>query len=159
MTNNDDDAMPTPAEPPAERGPGGRFAKGNRTSSKGGRAARGHVRGLLAAVRDAATPEDVTALLAKLRDQALAGDVQANLGWQRRVLGPERAPTTPIELPLATTAAGLAEAVQRVVAALAAGDLEREQAGALLDALRAAGDAELLQRLERQVEEVERRKR
>lgn len=128
----------------ADRGPSGRFAKGNRASP--GRPAG---RGKVAELRDKLA-QDLDQIIAVLRAQALAGDPQAIRILLDRVL-PSLRPVelpTPLNMPDGT----LAQQAHAVVQAAAAGDIAPSQAAQIITALggvaKIVETTELLARIE-----------
>ena len=111
----------------AERGPSGRFAKGNRASP--GRPAG---RGTVAELRDKLA-KDLDQIIDVLRAQALTGDAQAIRILLDRVLPSLR----PMELPtpLDIPKGNLAQQAHAVVQATAIGDIAPGQAAQIIAAL------------------------
>ena len=122
----------------ADRGPSGRFAKGNRASP--GRPAG---RGKVAELRDKLAQE-LDQIIAVLRAQALAGDPQAIRILLDRVLPSLR----PVDMPHGT----LAQQAHAVVQAAAEGDIAPSQAAQIITALggvaKIVETTELLARIE-----------
>lgn len=142
MTGPIDDRQKT------DRGPGGRFAPGNKASP--GRPAG---RGPVAAMR-AALATDLDRIIDTLRTQALSGDAQAIRIILDRVLPALR----PVEMPalLDLPADGtLADQARAVVQAAADGDLAPAQAAQIVTAL--GGVAKIIETTElmRRIEALE----
>ena len=128
-----------------ERGPGGRFAPGNKASP-----GRPPGRGPVAEMR-AALATDLHQIIETLKAQALAGDAQAIRIILDRVLPSLR----PVELPAALTlpAGGtLADHAHAVVQAAADGDIAPSQASQIVTALggvaKIVETTELIKRIE-----------
>ena len=111
----------------ADRGPAGRFAKGNRASP-----GRPVGRGKVAELRDKLA-EDLDQIIDVLRSQALAGDPQAIRILLDRVLPSLR----PVELPtpLDMPPGSLAQQARAVVRAAADGRIAPGQAAQIITAL------------------------
>jgi hypothetical protein len=111
----------------ADRGSGGRFAKGNKASP-----GRPPGRGVVAEMRDKLA-HDLDKIIVVLREQALAGDPQAIRIVLDRVLPSLR----PVELPtpLVLPEGDLAQQAHAVVQAAADGDIAPSQAAQIITAL------------------------
>lgn len=111
----------------ADRGAGGKFAKGNKASP-----GRPPGRGAVAELRERLA-QDVDQIIDLLRAQALAGDPQAIRILLDRVL-PSLRPVelpTPLDMPAGT----LADQAKAVVQATADGDIAPSQASQIITAL------------------------
>lgn len=152
MTNDNQPDAPFPqGDPPTvSNGPdggrdaGGRFSKGNRFGRGSPHLAR--LAAAQAEARAAAEPGRVRAVLDALYERATAFfDVAAASAWLTRVLGkPREATPEPIGFDLPTdlsTTAGIAAACQRVVAAVAAGEIDAAAGERLLGMLTATATA------------------
>jgi rhamnogalacturonyl hydrolase YesR len=84
-----------------------------------------------------AIAQDLPGIIAKLRERALAGNTPAAIALMRTILAPAKESTPPInfDLPEVSSPALAVEAMTAVVAGLASGALEPEQARALTAAL------------------------
>lgn len=138
-----------------QRKPNGRFAKGWCGGPGNPRVARlgEHQQ----AVARAVTGDELAAVLRKLRDLALAGDTAAARVLLDRVLGrPRETPAgLAIELPELRDATAIAEAHRRIVAAVAAGDVELDAGARLAQLVQAAAEATIVQQLEERVAAIE----
>ena len=111
----------------AERGPSGRFAKGNRASP-----GRPTGRGKVAELRDRLA-QDMDKVIDVLRAQALAGDPQAIRILLDRVLPSLRAVELPASLDMPP--GNLAHQAHAVMQAAASGDIAPGQAAQIITAL------------------------
>src|SRR5665647_1394737 len=134
----------------AGRGAGGRFTKGNKASP-----GRPPGRGAVAELRDKLA-QDLDKIIVVLREQALAGDPQAIRILLDRVL-PSLRPVelpTPLDLPVGN----LAQQAHAVVQAVADGDIAPSQAAQIISALggvaKIVETTDLLDRIEKQFDQV-----
>jgi hypothetical protein len=148
-----DDSAPLPV-PAGERDACGRFARGNRTSKLGGNPAVRALGDAQAAIRAAFSAEDVVEVLGALRRRALSGDVAAAAVFVGRVCGPAKQ-LVRCDVPPITDAASLGDAVRAVVGQVASGELDVGAGERLLGLVTAAGDALVVEQLERRVAALE----
>jgi hypothetical protein len=143
---------PTNDRQKSDRGPGGRFAPGNKLAP-----GRPPGRGPVAELR-AALATDLHQIIDTLRTQALAGDAQAIRMILDRVLPALRPVDTPTTLDLPADGT-LADKARAVVQAAADGDLAPAQAAQIVNAL--GGVAKIIETTElvRRIEALEAHKK
>jgi hypothetical protein len=133
----------------------GQFAPGNRGGP--GNPHLRHAAALQRAVREAVTGDELQKVLRKLRDQALEGDTAAARLLIERCIG--KASDEPrmfsIDVGDISTTVGVLEAMRRVTAACAAGDVGVNDAAAVASLLRQTADASTFLELEQRIEAIE----
>lgn len=137
-----------------DRGPGGRFAKGNKLAVGFGNPVAKRTHELTLAVRSAATPEAVLAVLEALHTRALAGDVAAASVWLQRVVGPARH-LVDVELPTITDAASASDCFRGIMQAVAGGGLDVASAEKLASLAHFTADAVVYEALASRVAALE----
>lgn len=148
---------PLPAAPGAERDRHGRFAPGNTTSRRGGNPNVRALADVQSAIRDAFSAAEVVAVLRALHSRAIAGDVAAAATFVGRVCGPARQ-LVQIDVPPITDAASFGDAVRAIVSQVAAGELDVAAGERVLALVTAAGDALVVEELDRRVAALEGRR-
>ena len=133
----------------ADRGPSGRFIKGNKASP-----GRPPGRGVVADLRDKLS-HDVDKVIEVLRDQAIAGDPQSIRILLDKVLPSLR----PIEIstPLSLPDGSFTDQGRAVLAAIASGDLAPGQGSQLLAAIGTLSKVSEIDELTKRVSQLEKK--
>ena len=128
----------------------GRFTSGNPGRPRGARhRVTRHVESLLAGDAERVTQAVIEA--------AAGGDMQAARLVLARIAPPRREPTVAVDLPEMNSAADLPEAVNAILAAVAAGDLSPSEAGRLSGVLADTARALEAHEIENRVADLEAR--
>lgn len=137
-----------------DRGPGGRFAKGNKLAVGHGNPVAKLTHEITLAIRSAASPAAVLGVLEALHNRALAGDVAAASVWLQRVVGPARQ-LVDLELPQITDTSSATDAFRTILAAVASGSLDVAAAEKVATLTKATADAVVYEQLAARVEALE----